>query len=62
MNGLVQGVGDNIDQDISSQNGRMQTHSMALLLTQQGLEASVDKEDELEIPRLRKTKIRNEIP
>lgn len=61
VNGLVQGVGDNVDQDTSGKNGQIQTHAMALLLTKQELEASLDKEDELEIPRLRKTKMGNEI-
>ena len=61
MNGLVQGVGDNVDQDTSCKNGQIQTHAMALLLTKQELEASVVTEDELEIPRLRKTKMGNEI-
>ncbi len=32
--GLVQVVGDNFDADISSQNGKQSTHSLALLLTQ----------------------------
>lgn len=62
MNGLVQGVGDNFDQDISCQNGRIQTHSMALLLTQQEFGASVNEEHELKIPRLRKSEMGNEIP
>lgn len=62
LNGLVQGVGDNFDQDISSQNGQIQTHSMALVLTQQEFGASVDEEHELKIPRLRKSEMGNEIP
>ena len=33
--GLVQAIADNIDADISSQNGKVSTHSLALLLTQQ---------------------------
>ena len=32
--GLVQGVVDNFDADISSQNGKQSTHSLAVLLTQ----------------------------
>ena len=36
LNGnLIQGVGDNFDCTINSQNGLKQTHSMALILTQQ---------------------------
>ena len=31
---MIQGVGDNFDQQICSQNGKLQTHSMALLITQ----------------------------
>ena len=31
IDSLIQGVGDNFDQEISSQNGKLQTHSMALL-------------------------------
>ena len=34
IDGLIQGVSDNFDQNISSQNGMLQTHSMALLMTQ----------------------------
>ena len=30
-NSLIQGVGDNFDQQICSQNGKIQTHSMALM-------------------------------
>ena len=32
--GLVQGIVDNFDADISSQNGRQSTHSLAILMTQ----------------------------
>jgi len=32
--GLVQGIADNFDADISSQNGRQSTHSLAVLLAQ----------------------------
>ena len=34
VDGMIQGVGDNFDQQICSQNGKLQTHSMALLMTQ----------------------------
>ena len=33
--GLVQAIADNFDADISSQNGKVSTHSLSLLLTQQ---------------------------
>ena len=33
VHSLIQGVGDNFDQEICSQNGKLQTHSMALLMT-----------------------------
>ena len=31
---MIQSIGDNFDQKIASQNGKIQTHSMALLLAQ----------------------------
>ena len=34
VEGLVQAVADNFDTDISSQNVKMETHSLALLMTQ----------------------------
>ena len=34
VDSLIQGVGDNFDQEICSQNGKLQTHSMDLLMTQ----------------------------
>ncbi len=51
--GLIQGVGDNFDQQISSQNGMLQTHSMALLMTQTNDEK---KQDEA-VPRLKKSEM-----
>lgn len=58
-NGLIQGVCDNFDQQICSQNGKIQTHSMALLMTH-----SDDKGDESEIftPRLSKSEMTQQIP
>ena len=35
VDSLIQGVGDNFDQEICSQNGKLRTHSMALLMTRQ---------------------------
>ena len=32
--GLIQTVADNFDADISSQNGKVTTHSLAMLITQ----------------------------
>lgn len=62
-NGLVQSVGDNFDQDISSQNGKIQTHSMALLLTQQDFIASLDNDQRelVKIPRLKNSELGSEI-
>lgn len=57
--GLVQSVGDNFDQEIFSQNGKLQTHSMALLLTQ--VENS-KRDDEITIPRLPKSEMSKEVP
>ena len=34
VEGLVEAVSDNFDTDISLQNGKMQTHSLSLLMTQ----------------------------
>ena len=45
--GLLQGVGDNFDQQICSQNGKIQTHSMALLMTQSDYEGDDSKAEEL---------------
>ncbi len=56
--GLIQGVGDNFDQQISSQNGMLQTHSMSLLMTQTNDEK---KQDEA-VPRLKKSEMAQQIP
>ena len=47
VDSLIQGVGDNFDQEISSQNGKLQTHSMALLMTQSDDKQSQDNMEEL---------------
>ena len=55
VKGLVQAIADNFDTDISSQNGKMQTHSFALLMTQPITEnGSCDGETET-FMRLKKT-------
>ena len=46
VGGLIQGVGDNFDQQISSQNGKLQTHSMALLMTQTDSNRNQDDREE----------------
>ena len=44
---LLQGVGDNFDQQICSQNGKIQTHSMALFMTQSDYEGDDSKAEEV---------------
>lgn len=61
VNELVQGVGDNYDQDIASQNGKIQTHSMALLRTQNDTKADHDH-GALMILRLTRSEMSKEIP
>ena len=51
VDSLIQGVGDNFDQEICSQNGKLQTYSMALLMTRSDDKRSQDDMEEL-IPRL----------
>ena len=55
--GLMQAIADKFDIDISSQNGKMQTHSLALIMTQlcNGNETS----DEETFVTLKKTKIKD---
>ena len=57
---FVQAVADNFDQEISSQNGRLQTHSMALLLAQN--ETNSDQCIDASIPRIHLSKMRDEVP
>ena len=56
-NNLIQGVGDNFDCDIHSQNGLKQTHSMALILTQQEKSENSLKKVHVTIKRLKKSDI-----
>ena len=61
VHSLIQGVGDNFDQEICSQNGKLQTHSMALLMTQSDDKRSQDDMEEL-IPRLAMSDMAQQIP
>ncbi len=61
IDSLIQGVGDNFDQEISSQNGKLQTHSMALLMTRSDDKQSQDDKEEL-IPRLSMSDMARQIP
>ena len=56
--GLVQGLADNFDLNISSVNGQKQTHSMALMMVQSGGNISDDEEED-EIPRLKKEELKD---
>ena len=56
--GLVQVVVDNFDADIASQNGKLSTHSLAVLLTQP---AANSQHQEHNIPHLKKTEMTKEI-
>ena len=60
VDGMIQGVGDNFDQQICSQNGKLQTHSMALLMTQ--THKCKQNVTEKLIPRLAKSDIVQQIP
>ena len=61
VDSLIQGVGDNFDQEICSQNGKLQTHSMALLMTRSDDKQSKDDMEEL-IPRLAMSDMAQQIP
>ena len=58
--GLVQVIVDNFDADISSQNGKVSTHSLAVLVTQPDRGGSVD--DKCEIRRISKAEMSEDIP
>jgi len=47
--GLVQVVVDNFDAEISSQNGKVSTHSLAVLVTQPESPSDADRIDVIEI-------------
>ena len=57
---FIQAVADNFDQEISSQNGRIQTHSMAILLAQNEGDSDQDVADS--IPRIPLSKTKEEVP
>ena len=59
--GLLQGVGDNFDQQICSQNGKIQTHSKVLLMTQSDYEEDDSKAEEV-TPRISKSDMAQPIP
>ena len=50
--GLIQAVADNFDADISSQNGKVTTHALAMLITQP--KHHDDKGTDARIPRISK--------
>ena len=55
QNGLIQGVSDNVDANLSTQNGLNQTHSLASVILQH---RKVPQEDKREpIPRLKKCEL-----
>lgn len=60
--GLLQTMGDNIDGNISSQNGLQYTHSLAILLTQVNInQTSVSAEQDEAIKSLKKKEMKCEI-
>ena len=61
VDSLIQGVGDNFDQQICSQNGKLQTHSIALLMTQTDDARKQDNKED-RIPRLAKSDMVRQIP
>lgn len=59
--GLIQSIVDNFDADISSQNGKMTTHSLAMLITQVQ-STPVENQDTPEtIPRISKADMSQQI-
>ena len=48
--GLIQFIADNFDRDISSQNGKKSTHSLAMIMTQ--METDVEAKTSEKVPRL----------
>ena len=51
--GLIQGISDNFDASLSTQNGMKQTHALATIITQHGGK----NESKLAIPRLKKEEL-----
>ena len=60
--GLVQAIADNFDAGISSQNGKVSTHSLALLLTQQQIKCYPQEESNQTIRRIKTTDMSTSIP
>lgn len=52
--GLIQAVADNFDANISSQNGKLTTHSLAMLITQPKIASPDDQHPRESIPRIPK--------
>ena len=62
-NNLIQAIGDNFDQQSFSQHGKLQTHSMALLITHSDSDRNEKNKDKLEVvPRLSKSEMTQQIP
>ena len=60
LDGLVQGVTDNFDVTIASQNGKKQTHALGLILTQQASANNVEESEEAcDFPKVKKADIKN---
>ena len=59
-NGLIQRVVDNFDADISSQNGKISTHSVAMHITQPSKDTSLSEETQ-SIRRLDKAEMTNAV-
>ena len=53
--GFIQAVADNFDADISSQNGRKTTHSLAMLITQPTNASDDDQNTKESIPIISKS-------
>ena len=59
--GLIQTVADNFDADISSQNGKITTHSLAMLITQPTNAYDDEQNTRESIPRISKSDMSREI-
>ncbi|CAB4014506.1 Hypothetical predicted protein [Paramuricea clavata] len=59
--GLIQAVADNFDADISSQNGNMSTHSLAMLITQPSNASDDDLSTRESIQRVKKSEMSEDI-
>ena len=59
--GLIQTLVDNFDADISSQNGKLTTHSLAMLITQPGTQPDENQNIPSTIPRVSKADMSQQI-